>query len=91
MTPFIGAYLLIINAFTFGAFAIDKAAAENGRWRIKESTLLLLALAGGSLGALVAQQYLRHKTRKQPFRSILIAIGVLHIAIGTWLIVRAFA
>ena len=91
MTAIIGAYLVAINAFSFGAFAMDKAAAESGRWRIKESTLLFLALAGGSLGALSAQQVLRHKTRKQPFRSILIGIAVLHVTLGVMLIARSLA
>lgn len=91
MTTLLGVYLLIMNAIAFGAFALDKSAATTGRWRIKESTLLLLALAGGSLGALSAQQALRHKTRKQPFRAMLIAIAVLHIGLGIWLIARSVA
>ncbi|MDQ0323256.1 uncharacterized membrane protein YsdA (DUF1294 family) [Pararhizobium capsulatum DSM 1112] len=49
---------------------------------MRESTLLWLAIAGGSLGALTAQQVLRHKTRKEPFRSILMTIGVLHVGLG---------
>lgn len=91
MTTLLGAYLLIVNAIAVGAFAIDKSAAANGRWRIKESTLLLIALVGGSLGALIAQQALRHKTRKQPFRAMLIAIAVLHLGLSVWLIVRSYA
>ena len=76
----VGIYLLLATLCAFAAFAIDKAAAENGRWRIPENTLLALAAIGGSLGALTGQQAMRHKTRKQPFRSILIAIALLHIA-----------
>ena len=72
-------YLVAINVVTFGAFALDKAAAQSERRRIAETTLLTLALIGGSLGALAAQQILRHKTRKQPFRAILIAIAAIHI------------
>lgn len=83
-----GAYLLIVNLFAFGAFAMDKAAAESGRRRIPEFTLLALALVGGSVGALIGQRVMRHKTRKQPFRSILIAIALLHIGLGITLIVR---
>jgi uncharacterized membrane protein YsdA (DUF1294 family) len=73
------AYLVLINLATFGAFALDKIAAENHRRRTSETTLLGLALAGGSLAALTAQQLLRHKTRKQPFRALLIAIAALHV------------
>ena len=43
-------YLLIINTIAFLAMFIDKKKAEKDRWRIKESTLLTLALIGGSIG-----------------------------------------
>jgi uncharacterized membrane protein YsdA (DUF1294 family) len=81
-------YLALINAVTFAAFALDKAAAESSRRRTPERTLLLLAGIGGSLGALLAQQVLRHKTRKQPFRAILIAIAGFHIVAGLLLVAR---
>jgi len=87
---FIGIYVLLANLFAFAAFAIDKAAAESGRWRIPETTLLMLALVGGSLGALIGQRVMRHKTRKQPFRSILLAIAVLHVGLAIALIVGTF-
>jgi len=82
------AYLVIVNLLTFGAFALDKAAAESNRRRTPEATLLALAFIGGSIGALAAQQVLRHKTRKQPFRAILIAIAAFHIVAGLLLIAR---
>jgi len=62
-------YLLAINALAFGAFWLDKRAAELGRRRTRESTLLLLAVIGGTSGAIAGQQILRHKTRKEPFRT----------------------
>lgn len=81
-------YLTAINLFTFGAFALDKAAAESNRHRTPETTLLTLAFIGGSLGALTAQQVLRHKTRKQPFRGILIAIAAVHMVGATLYLMR---
>jgi len=60
-------YLALINALTFGLFALDKRRAEARAWRIPERTLLLAALIGGTPAAMAAQQLLRHKTRKQPF------------------------
>jgi uncharacterized membrane protein YsdA (DUF1294 family) len=78
---------LTLNLLVFSIYFMDKQAARHGRRRISERTLLILALIGGSLGALAAQQLLRHKTRKEPFRSILAAILILH---GALIAVLAF-
>ncbi len=76
-------YLLAINAATFGAFALDKRAAERRTWRVPERRLLTLAALGGSPGALIGQQVLRHKTRKEPFRTALWTIvGVQAMALA---------
>ncbi|MCZ7931332.1 DUF1294 domain-containing protein [Agrobacterium leguminum] len=72
---------IAFNLFVFLVYWWDKEAARNGGWRIRESTLLSLALIGGSLGAISAQRLLRHKTRKEPFRSILISIVILQIGL----------
>lgn len=54
----------------FLAYALDKSAAKGSRWRTRERTLHLLALAGGWPGAIIAQESLRHKTRKKSFRAL---------------------
>ncbi|MDT7836817.1 DUF1294 domain-containing protein [Aquabacterium sp. OR-4] len=56
------------SALAFVMYAMDKSAAERGDWRVAESQLHLVALAGGWPGALLAQQLLRHKTIKASFR-----------------------
>ena len=80
----VGVFLLI-NAITFGTFALDKWLATLGARRISERTLLTLAFVGGSAGAVLAQQTLRHKTRKEPFRTQLLVViglqGVIMIAL----------
>lgn len=63
----LGAYLGL-SLITFGLYALDKAAARQGAWRTPEKTLHLLALTGGWPGALLAQQFLRHKSVKPSFR-----------------------
>ncbi len=73
--------LLAFNLLVFGVYSADKQAARAGRRRISERTLLTLALLGGSPGAISAQRLLRHKTQKEPFRSILMAIAGLHAVI----------
>ena len=61
------AYLLIINLVTFAVYGIDKRRARQGRWRIQESTLLLLAVAGGTPGALAGMFGFHHKTKHLKF------------------------
>ena len=70
LSPLVPALYLVASLITFAVYALDKRAAAGGRWRTKESTLHLLAVAGGWPGALIAQRLLRHKTQKQPFRAI---------------------
>ena len=82
-------WLAVANLGAWTAFAIDKAAAQEGGQRIRERTLLMFALLGGSPAAVAAQQVLRHKTRKEPFRTqlfliVLAQVLVLPVAIG-WL------
>lgn len=67
-------------------FAVDKRSAENKEWRVAESSLLALALIGGSLGAVCGQYFLRHKTRKEPFRTQLFSIIAIQLAIVSFLI-----
>jgi uncharacterized membrane protein YsdA (DUF1294 family) len=80
--------LLIVNLTAFVLFYYDKHAAQDRLWRISEGTLLLVALFGGSMGALVGQRVMRHKTRKEPFRTMLYSIPVLQVAAICWLVVR---
>ena len=83
------AYLLVINCATFAMFASDKRRAVLGLRRIRESDLLGWVMFGGSIGALVAQQTLRHKTRKEPFRSRLIALVAVQILFCATMLVFA--
>jgi uncharacterized membrane protein YsdA (DUF1294 family) len=69
-----------MSLLTFVVYAIDKAAARAQRRRTPESTLHMLALAGGWPGALLAQQWLRHKSVKQPFRVVFWLTVVLNVA-----------
>ena len=75
----------IISAVTFIAYAIDKPAAQAGRQRISESSLHLLALAGGWPGALLAQQTLRHKSTKSSFKVVLWITVLLNCGAFAWL------
>ena len=69
-----------VNLLVFSAFGWDKRQAQLGGWRVKESTLLLLALIGGTPGAFAGRAMFRHKTRKQPFVTQLWLVVVLQVA-----------
>ena len=55
-------YLIVINIVTFLVYGIDKWKAKQGSWRISEATLLILAVIGGSIGALLGMKIWHHKT-----------------------------
>jgi uncharacterized membrane protein YsdA (DUF1294 family) len=82
------AYLAAVNLWAFLLFRQDKRAAVARDRRIPERTLLGLAAIGGSLGAVAAQQILRHKTRKQPFRSLLYLILAAQAGLAVLLLAR---
>ena len=78
--------LIVLNFVAFAAFGLDKAAAEAGRQRIAEATLLRCALLGGTPGAYAGRALFRHKTRKQPFCARLHRIAVLQVlALAAWI------
>ncbi|MCF7503296.1 MULTISPECIES: DUF1294 domain-containing protein [Vibrio] len=77
-------WYLVIGLVTFFVYAKDKRAAINGNWRVPEKTLHILSVAGGWLGALIAQDKLRHKTQKQPFRSIYWLTVAINVAVFVW-------
>jgi uncharacterized membrane protein YsdA (DUF1294 family) len=70
LPPLVGAAYLGMSVLCFCSYALDKSAARRGERRTPESRLLVLGLLGGWPGAVLAQQWLRHKTLKQPFRSL---------------------
>ena len=75
-------YYFVVSAVTFILYAIDKSAAQAGKWRTSESTLHLFSLIGGWPGAAVAQSFLRHKSKKVKFRvvywvTVIINCGIL--------------
>lgn len=79
-------YLLAMNVVTFALFVIDKRRAQEHKWRIRESTLLGLSLAGGCVGGYAAMRLAHHKTRVARFRYGLPVMIVLDAAIVAWLL-----
>lgn len=79
-------FVSIINLMSYWMYAQDKEAAQAGNRRVPENTLHILSVLGGWPAAWLAQQRLRHKTQKQPFRNIYFCTIVFNILIILWLI-----
>jgi uncharacterized membrane protein YsdA (DUF1294 family)/cold shock CspA family protein len=83
--------VVLINLGTFYMYWRDKDAAVNETQRTPEDQLHALALVGGWPGAWFAQQILRHKTSKQPFRLYYwITVAVNTLALLAWIAWPAF-
>jgi len=74
----------VMSLVTGLAYWLDKRLAQAGGRRISERTLHLLALAFGWPGALLAQRFVRHKSRKVSFQIVFWLIVGLHVAAWTW-------
>lgn len=70
---------LTVSLVTFALYAIDKQQAQTGAMRVPEPRLHLLAVVGGWPGALLAQQFLRHKSVKASFRRVFWVTVVLNV------------
>ena len=79
------AALLLVNLLAFALYGIDKLKAKKGAGRIPESTLLLVAFLGGSLGALLGMELFRHKTKHAKFKVLVPLFLILHIALGVYI------
>jgi len=62
-------YGVTVNLVSFVLFGWDKSCASRGNRRVPERRLLMLAALGGAPALLLGRSILRHKTRKQPFRT----------------------
>lgn len=61
-------YLIILNVVTFLVYGLDKWKAKQRKWRIREASLLLLAVLGGSIGAWLGMKVWHHKTQHKKFK-----------------------
>ncbi|MBR5323870.1 MAG: DUF1294 domain-containing protein [Muribaculaceae bacterium] len=73
-------YIVAVNLFAYILYRIDKHKSKNTKWRISERTLIISALVGGSIGALLAMRVFRHKTKHKKFTIGVPFILVLQIA-----------
>ncbi len=87
--PLALAFYLLVSLIAFAMYWRDKVAATRGEWRTSESALIGIALIGGWPGAYVARHLFRHKTHKQPFRTVFwLAVGMNCVMLAAVIAVR---
>ena len=73
------AYLVIINILAVYATVHDKNSAIKHKWRVPESTLLILAAMSGCVVMYITMRIIHHKTKKLKFMLGIPVIFVLEV------------
>ena len=83
---YMAVYFAVISLLAVALTAHDKSAARWHKWRVRESTLLLVAALGGSVAMLLTMRVIRHKTKKAKFMAGIPVIIALQIvaAVLVW-------
>ena len=82
-------YLFLMNLIGFLSMLIDKRRARKNGWRIRERTLFLLSILGGSIGSLSGMYIFRHKTRHWYFVLGMPLILFLQAALTLFFLIRS--
>ncbi len=80
--------IALMSLITFIAYGVDKYQSMKQKHRIKEHTLLILALLLGSPGAIMGAIVFNHKTQKLSFTIINTLCLSAHLFIGVWLYIN---
>lgn len=83
ITPIVPVVYTVMTGVAVAAYWRDKSSARRGTQRLSENALHLVELFGGWPGALVAQQWLRHKNRKISYQVMFWGIVIAHL--GAWI------
>ena len=84
MLKWIALWVLFWSMLDFVLMGVDKRKAKKHRWRVPEKAFFLIALVGGSSGAILGMYTFRHKTLHWYFKWGLPAILVAQAALGGW-------
>lgn len=84
----LAAYLLAVSLLAVIYTVVDKRRARQGKWRVSESTLLLIAALGGAAAMLATMRRIRHKTQHKKFMWGLPVMLVAQAMVLLWLFFR---
>lgn len=85
MIKWLALWVLLLSLVDFILMGADKRKARRGAWRIPEKTFFLVAVLGGSPGAILGMRFFHHKTRHWYFKWGLPAILIAQLALAIWL------
>lgn len=74
-------WLIAISIVAFITYGFDKLIAGSRFTRVPEDVLLILAAAGGVVGAALGMLIFRHKTQKQPFKTRFVIAALVAVII----------
>ena len=74
-------WVAIISLLAIIVTIHDKSCARKGKWRVQESTLLLLGALGGAAAMFFTMRCIRHKTKHPKFMVGLPVLFLLHLAL----------
>ena len=86
----IAVWFLAVNSIAIVLMKRDKQYAKEEKRRIRESTLLAVALAGGALGMYYAMYKYKHKTLHKKFTICVPLFIVLHFAFISYAVISSF-
>ena len=76
----------VMSLVSFFMMRYDKQCAKQGKRRVPEKTLFLLALLGGAPGGTLGMRVFRHKTRHWTFAWGFPALALLQVGLLLWLL-----
>ena len=85
MSKWVLAWVLVLSLADFLLMGVDKRRARRGAWRVPEKTFFLVAVLGGSPGAILGMRLFHHKTRHWYFRYGFPLLAALDAALLLWL------
>ncbi len=80
LDPIILILYLLLSLIAFFLYRQDKIKAKKDEWRTSEKTLHFFSLIGGWPGGLIAQRWLRHKSRKKSFLVVFYVTVILNVS-----------
>ena len=85
------AVIAFMNIASFLLMGHDKKCARQGKWRVPERTLFLVAACFGGLGGVLGMKVFHHKTQHWYFRvffPVLLVIQIVILGIGVYCLLK---